>query len=251
MNSHTQAIPQIFVDFGAKYAVNPASVGNLLGSTAFRQCDDTRITMAEMVSLLITAMSVDLNPFTREIIACQQGDRIVPVVTVDGWGRIINKQSQLDGMNFVHSDRMIHASPYAQECPDWIECHIYKKDCGRPIVVREYLMENYIDTPYWNSKTIRQLRHKAMVQCARYAFGLPGIPEMDDLMLAAAAEKTAATIATMRDKKGEASKSAPLMGGLDQAKQAMAAHAEVACAEDTVPAATPVSVSENLFLVDD
>ncbi len=37
-----------------------------------------------------------------------------------------------------------------------------------------------MSTQPWNTKPIRMLRHKALIQCARYAFGLSGIMDEDD-----------------------------------------------------------------------
>lgn len=243
-------IPKIFIEFGEKYKVNPCTVGALLRRTAFRQLNEATISNAEMVALLVTAMSCGLNPFAGEIYAVQAKDgRIIPVVGVDGWSRIINSQSQLDGMGFAYSNKKLQINASAQNCPEWVECSIYKKDCQRPVVVREYLTENYIDAEHWNSKTVRQLRHKSMVQCARYAFGLPGIPEHDDLYF----------IERPTGKPVEATKplGAPTlgMGGLEQAKKD--------CAQDGAAVAgkiTPVIAAraelaagdqERLFVVEE
>jgi hypothetical protein len=72
---------------------------------------------------------------------------------------------------------------------------MYRKDRSRPIVVREYLDEVY-RAPFkegmkgpWQTHTKRFLRHKAMIQCSRIAFGFVGIFDQDEAERIAESEK--------------------------------------------------------------
>jgi len=60
-----------------------------------------------------------------------------------------------------------------------VTCKIMRKDRAHPTVVTEYLSECIRNTDPWK-KPVRMLRHKAAIQCARYAFGLGGIMEQDE-----------------------------------------------------------------------
>ena len=211
-------LSQLFKDFGEKYHVEPWTVGILLQRTAFRQESSREITKAEMIVLLIVAATYNLNPFTREIYAVADFDRIIPVVGVDGWSRMINSQASFDGMEFKYSETNVKMSDLAQDCYDWAECYIYRKDRSHPVVVREYLEENYLDTAQWNGKTRRMLRHKAMIQCARYAFGFVGIADPDDVAHGMKSEKIF-ELADRPDTKVIAEPN--LSGGLAQAKLAL------------------------------
>lgn len=135
-----------------------------LKATAFKgQVND-----AQMTALLIVAQQYGLSPWTKEIYAFpDKNNGIVPVVGVDGWSRIINGHPQFDGIEFEQSD---------ESCT----CIIYRKDRNRPIKVTEYRDECARGTGPWQSHPKRMLRHKAMIQCARLAFGYGGIYDHDE-----------------------------------------------------------------------
>lgn len=135
-----------------------------LKATAFKG----QVTDAQMTALMVVANQYGLNPWTREIYAFpDKQNGIVPVVGVDGWSRIINEHDQFDGMEFEQDDT---------SCT----CRIYRKDRGRPVTVTEYLSECKRNTGPWQSHPKRMLRHKAMIQCARLAFGYVGINDPDE-----------------------------------------------------------------------
>ena len=136
-----------------------------LKATAFRG----QVSDAQMTALLIVAGQYGLNPFTKEIYAFpDKNNGIVPVVGVDGWSRIINENSQFDGLDFEQDD---------ESCT----CIIYRKDRSHPIKVTEWIAECRRDNVApWKSHPKRMLRHKALIQCARLAFGYVGIYDEDE-----------------------------------------------------------------------
>lgn len=169
--------------------VNPQELKETLIQTAFRT--ETQATDAQMASLLIVAGQYKLNPWTKEIYAFPDKNKgIIPVVGVDGWSRIINGNSNFDGMEFKFSENMVRMEGAKVDAPEWVECVIYRKDRTHPTVVREYLSECYrppfksktgyvVEGP-WQSHPSRFLRHKATIQCARLAFGFVGIHDQDE-----------------------------------------------------------------------
>jgi len=163
-----------------------ANLVQTLKQTAFKG----EATEAQLTALLIVANQYGLNPFTKEIYAFpDKNNGIVPVVGIDGWSRIINENKTLDGIEFAQSDVMVTMEG-AKPCPEWIECIISRKDREKPIRVREYLDETYraqftskygsTVTGAWQTHTKRMLRHKALIQCARLAFGYVGIFDEDE-----------------------------------------------------------------------
>nr|DAP10502.1 MAG TPA: RecT protein [Caudoviricetes sp.] len=143
---------------------DPQELVETLKATAFR----SNATDAQFNVLMIVANQYGLNPFTKEIYAFpDKNNGITPVVGVDGWARIINGHPQFDGMEFT-SD--------AESCT----CKIYRKDRNHPTTVTEYLEECKRNTQPWNSHPRRMLRHKAMIQAARLAFGFGGIYDEDE-----------------------------------------------------------------------
>ncbi|MEY1661560.1 phage recombination protein Bet [Isoalcanivorax beigongshangi] len=184
---NAQAKPSLLAKFGDRYAVDPNKMFETLKATAFKQRDGSAPSNEQMMALLVVADQYRLNPFTREIYAFpDKQNGIVPVVGVDGWSRIINGHPEFDGMEFRYSDALVTPPGASAPSHEWVECVMYRKDRGRPIVVREYLDEVY-RAPFkegmkgpWQTHTKRFLRHKAMIQCARLAFGFVGIFDEDE-----------------------------------------------------------------------
>ena len=181
----TAQISQLSVVLGL-HNVDPAELEQTLIQTAFKST--TQITREQMGALLIVASQYKLNPWTKEIYAFPDKSKgIIPVVGVDGWSRIINSNPNLNGIEFVFSDNMVRMNKAKVDCPEWVDCLIYRKDRDRPTVVREYLDEVYREpmgqngfAGPWQSHPKRFLRHKALIQCARLAFGFVGIYDQDE-----------------------------------------------------------------------
>ncbi len=142
----------------------PAEIVETLKATAFKG----QVTDAQMAALMLVSAQYGLNPWTKEVYAFpDKNNGIVPVVGVDGWARIINEHPQFDGMEFEQTD---------ESCT----CVVYRKDRRHPIKVTEYMAECKRATGPWQSHPRRMLRHKAMIQCARMAFGFAGIYDHDE-----------------------------------------------------------------------
>ena len=136
-----------------------------LKKTAFR---GVSVSDEQMTALMVVANQYGLNPWVKEIYAFPDKGGIVPVVGVDGWARIMNEHPQFDGIEFDSDE---------ESCT----CTIYRKDRSRPTRVTEYLSEcKKSGSGPWASHPKRMLRHKAMIQCARLAFGFGGIYDPDE-----------------------------------------------------------------------
>jgi phage recombination protein Bet len=174
--------------FADRFGVDKGKLLTTLKATAFRQRGDrTAITDEQMMALLVVAEQYKLNPFTKEIFAFDDKGSIIPVVSVDGWARIINEHPALNGVEFRYAETSTKM-PRGKDCPDWCEVIIHRKDRERPTIVREYLDEVYqaprgkdggYDGP-WQTHTKRFLRHKTFIQGARLAFGFAGIFDEDE-----------------------------------------------------------------------
>lgn len=135
----------------------------VLTQTVFKGANDE-----QLVALMIVANQYGLNPFTKEIYAFPSKGSITPIVSVDGWSRLINDNPNCDGIQFEQDD--VSAT-----------CKIYRKDRTHPTIVTEYLSEcEMSNSPVWKKYPKRMLRHKALIQCARIAFGFSGIYDEDE-----------------------------------------------------------------------
>ncbi len=161
----SNALSTLSKNLSAKFGMGEeANVLDTLKATAFKG----QVSDAQMTALLIVANQYGLNPWTKEIYAFpDKNNGIVPVVGVDGWSRIMNDHPQFDGMDFEIDD---------ESCT----CKIYRKDRSHPIQVTEYMSECKRNVGPWTTHPKRMLRHKAMIQCARLAFGFVGIYDEDE-----------------------------------------------------------------------
>lgn len=133
---------------------------------------NVNVTNEQFVAFLLVAKQYNLNPITKEIYAFPSKGGIVPIVGVDGWNNIINSNPQLDGIGF--EDILVDGNITA------IKCKIYRKDRAHAVEVTEYMNECKRETQPWKQWPARMLRHKALIQCARYAFSLSGIVDQDE-----------------------------------------------------------------------
>ncbi len=160
-NLITTQINQLADSFGLPQS---EELYQVLKATAFKG----DVSDAQLSALLIVAKQYGLNPWTKEIYAFPDKGGIVPVVGVDGWSRIINTNPQFDGMDF-------------EQDGDSCTCTIYRKDRSHPTRVTEWMAEcKRPGVKPWESHPYRMLRHKAMIQCARLAFGFVGIYDTDE-----------------------------------------------------------------------
>ena len=219
--------------FAERYGVEGEKVMATLKATAFR-VPDGEVSNEQMMALLIVSEQYGLNPFTKEIYAFPDKYKgIVPVVSVDGWARIINEKPQLRSIEFRYSDNVIKPGDgllpgLKHPSAEWIECIIQRDDRDKPLVVREYLCECYRapitkdgkNGPYtiesaWQTHTNRFLRHKVLIQASRLAFGFAGIYDRDEADRIIDAEFREHPRAAVEDKTGTAG----LKGALDKRGQ--------------------------------
>lgn len=153
-----------------QYGLEPLAFFEAVKATVF----NNKGTKEEMIAFLVVAKHYDLNPFIKEIYAFpKQGGGIQPIVPVDGWTKIINRNPQFDGMTF--QDEFDEEGKLAS-----VTCQMHRKDRQHPVECTEYMVECKRGTDPWRQWPRRMLRHKAMIQAARYAFSLSGIMDPDE-----------------------------------------------------------------------
>lgn len=128
----------------------------------------------EVQAFLTTAQQYGLDPLLKEIHCSRdKWGRLLVVVGVDGWVKIANSRPEMDGVEFdLELDD--------QRKPLACTCTIYRKDRSHPVRVTEYIVECDQKIGAWQSHPRRFLRHKALIQCVRYAFGVSGIMDEDE-----------------------------------------------------------------------
>jgi phage recombination protein Bet len=176
MNDIVQAkdVPQTSLQvMASRLSVDPVEMEEIVMKTLISAKGNGQVSTAEFVTYMAIANEYQLNPLTKEIYAFANRGVIQPIVSIDGWLKIINSNPQFDGMEFDD----ISADGGALSA---VTCRIYRKDRSRPVSVTEYMTECAGTSEPWKRWPARMLRHKATIQAARYAFGLSGIVDPDE-----------------------------------------------------------------------
>jgi phage recombination protein Bet len=164
-----KARPSALEALAGRLNVSAGALTSTLKNTVFKGASNE-----EFVALVIVSNAYNLNPLLKEIYAYPaKGGGIIPVVSVDGWIRIINEHPQFDGIEFndiVDEKGDLYA----------IESVIYRRDRSRPIKVTEYMDECKGQSPAWQKTPKRMLRHRSIIQGGRVAFGFSGIYVEDE-----------------------------------------------------------------------
>jgi phage recombination protein Bet len=168
-----EALPQkqfsLIQLMAAKYNMDPAQYSATIKKTVMPK----DATVEEFGAFMMVAHEYGLNPLLKEIYAFpKKGGGIAPMVSIDGWVNIINSNSKLEGFEFEmhHDDKNVLIA---------CTCTMKRIDRAMPTKVTEYLAECIRATEPWKMKH-RMLRHKALIQAARYCFGLSGIYDEDE-----------------------------------------------------------------------
>lgn len=168
----TKVVHPVAKSLGDRFGINMDAVIPLLLSTSIRGTRGYQPSSADAYAFAIVANQYGLNPFTKEVHAFCDGERITPIVGVDGWARIVNSFDKYDGCDFefIEKDGKLDA----------ITCSMYVKGRQHPTRVTEYMSECRRPTKPWEQMPRRMLRHKAFMQAARYAFSIAGIYDADE-----------------------------------------------------------------------
>jgi hypothetical protein len=151
-----------------RLSVDPSKLLDTLKATCFKGA-----TNEELLALVAVSNRYGLDPLTRQIYAFPSRGGITPVVSVDGWLHLLNAQPQLDGIEFHYTDDA-NGDPYS------VTAVIHRKDRSHATKVTEYLAECYRQTEPWKQFPRRMLRHKAIKEAVRVAFGISGVTDEDE-----------------------------------------------------------------------
>ena len=159
----------------ARFEMEPGAFLETIKQTVFpKNKDGKEATNEQVAAFLAVAQQYDLNPFTREIYAFPSSrGGIHPIVSIDGWLKLINSHPAFDGMEIEEicdqAGKLIA-----------VKCSIHRKDRNHPTTLTQWLQECYRDTEPWKQMPSRMLTHKAVKECGRYAFGFAGITDEDE-----------------------------------------------------------------------
>ena len=151
-----------------RLSVDPTKLLDTLKATVFKGASNE-----ELLTLVAVSNRYGLDPLTRQIYAFPSKGGITPVVSVDGWLHLLNSQPQFDGIEFSYTDD-------DEGKPVSCTASVYRKDRSRATVITEYHSECARATEPWKQFPRRMLRHKAVKEAVRVAFGIGGITDEDE-----------------------------------------------------------------------
>jgi len=160
----------LLTKMGLKYDIDPKKMKSVLeGTIVPKGC-----TEAQFIGFLVVADQYDLNPFIKEIYAFPaKGGGIQPIVGVDGWNSLANRQEAYDGLTTEFSH---------DEDGKLVSCTavVHRKDRKYPTTATEFLVECKRSTDTWRNMPHRMLAHCARIQAIRTAFGFGGLMDPDE-----------------------------------------------------------------------
>lgn len=164
-NAATPAVkPSALNLMAARLSCDPAKLLNTLKATVFKGANDE-----EVMALVVVSNEYQLNPLLKEMYAFPaKGGGIVPIVSVDGWNKMLIRQPDFDGIefDFEHDN---DGKPLA------CTATIYVKNRSKPVKVTEYFDECQRNTDNWKNMPHRMLRNRTLCQASRMAFGFSGV----------------------------------------------------------------------------
>lgn len=180
-----------------RYGVEPQKLMATLKTVVFKpRSNEAPISNEELMALAVVANEYQLNPFLKEIYAFRgKTGALMPLISVDGWLRILNRQSDYDGMD-VKFGADIQIPGQKVPLPEWCEVSIFRKGLAHPVIHREYMVECLMDTDPWRKHPRRMLKHRAVIQGIRYAFGVSGAFDEDSVKEADSFTETVANAPT-------------------------------------------------------
>lgn len=175
MNPTTKAVtttsgkPSALNLMAARLSVEPTKLFETLKATVFNKA-----TNEELMALVVVANEYGLNPFLKELYAFpSKGGGIVPIISVDGWNKMLIRQPDFDGIEFEFTD---DEAGHVQTCT----ATIYVKNRSKPVRITEYFDECKRNTDNWNNMPRRMLRNRTLCQASRVAFGFSGVQHEDE-----------------------------------------------------------------------
>lgn len=172
--------------YAERMGVPPEQLYSTLLKVIFKRSEGVR--EEELLAFLLVCEKYGLDPFLKEIYpTLTQKQGLLPVVSVDGWLRLLHRQDDFDGLSIEFSDEKTTvelvdrmAGKYAVTAPTKCRVAIHLKNKSYPVTVEEYFAEVVRPTDPWRTHPCRMLRHKAVIQCIRVAYSFGGIYDADE-----------------------------------------------------------------------
>ena len=188
MSTNTQSakVMSLLRRYADRMGVAPEQLYATLLKVIFKRSEAVR--EEELLAFLLVCEKYGLDPFLKEIYpTLTQKQGLLPVVSVDGWLRLLHRQDDFDGLSIEFSDEKTTvelvdrmSGKYAVTAPTKCRVAIHLKNKSYPVTIEEHFAEVVRPTDPWRTHPCRMLRHKAVIQCIRVAYSFGGIYDADE-----------------------------------------------------------------------
>lgn len=161
-------LPAILERFGGVVGLDAEEAKAVLFETVL-----PKSSRAEAIAFLAVCSQYGLNPLLSECHAFVSGGRVRPLVGIDGWIKIAVSRPEHESIEHeeVFDAEGRHIATTAR---------VWKRGSERPTTATEYLSECQRNTPPWKQSPKRMLRHRAVIQAIRLAYGVGGLLDPED-----------------------------------------------------------------------
>ena len=181
-----QQVPEVWRKFGEVCGVTAHEAREILATTIM-----PKASKAETLAFIAIAGQYGLNPILKEIHAFPQGGKVQAIVGIDGWLKIAARHPEHEA---IETEEVFQDGQHVATT-----ARIFKRGLERPTVATEWMDECRRNTPTWKQSPKRMLRHRAVIQAIRMAYGVGGIMEQDEAERIQDHERKAETTSSRRD----------------------------------------------------
>ena len=176
----------IMLRLAQKFGVNSNDLYRTLANTCFKVKEGEAYrtpSQEELISLLLIAEKVGLNPFMGEIYAFPNNGGIVPIVGINGWRTIAACKPEYAGVRFEFSPELSLVDGI--EAPRFVSCFVKVRRPDGFVFESQgtvFFKEKYQSrSPAWKSQPCQMLMNKAQIQALKNAFpSCGGLYDEDD-----------------------------------------------------------------------
>jgi phage recombination protein Bet len=164
----TENIPTVWQRFATVCGTSAGEAREVLTTTLMPKANK-----AEVLAFIAVCGQYGLNPLRKEIYAFPSKGGIQPIVSIDGWLAIANRNPDHEAIETEE----LHDEAGALVA---VKASVWKRGSSRPTTATEYLSECKRSTEPWSKWPTRMLTNKAMIQAIRRAYAVSGIMEPDE-----------------------------------------------------------------------
>jgi phage recombination protein Bet len=164
----SENIPTVWQRFATVCGTSAGEAREVLTTTIMPKANK-----AEVLAFIAVCGQYGLNPLRKEIYAFPSKGGIQPIVSIDGWLAIANRNPDHEAIETEE----LHDEAGALVA---VKASVWKRGSSRPTTATEYLSECKRSTEPWSKWPTRMLTNKAMIQAIRRAYAVSGIMEPDE-----------------------------------------------------------------------